>query len=144
MARKLEYLTQEQIDHFLEFGYIVIKKAFTKEKAEEWTKDLWVRLNLDPHDKSTWDRERIHMPSLHREKVATFAPTAWAAIKDLLGGEERINEVASTWEIPSLSISVSITGRRQLKGLPLRTSTIGTSTETSSSITLTLPNKHCW
>ncbi|KAJ3513556.1 hypothetical protein NLJ89_g2877 [Agrocybe chaxingu] len=99
MARILEYLTQpeEQIDHFLEFGYIVIKKAFTKQKAEEWTKDLWVRLNLDPNDKSTWNQERIHMPSLRREKVATFAPTAWAAIKDLLGGEERINEAASTW-----------------------------------------------
>lgn len=68
-------VTEEQIDHFLDFGYIVIKNAFTKEKADDWTKDIWFRLNMDPNDKSTWNRERIHMPFRHREAVATFAPT---------------------------------------------------------------------
>ena len=66
--------TEEQVDHFLEHGYIVIKGAFTPEKAAEWTKDMWARLGMDPNDKSTWDRERIHMPSHRRETVASFAP----------------------------------------------------------------------
>ena len=35
---------------------------------------MWVRLGLDPDEPSTWDRERIHMPSHRREPVATFAP----------------------------------------------------------------------
>ncbi|KAF8971498.1 hypothetical protein BDZ97DRAFT_1723974 [Flammula alnicola] len=97
MAKEFEYLTLEQVDHFLEFGYIVIKNAFSKEQAAEQIKNIWLRLGLDPNDKSTWGSERIHMPSHNREKVAAFAPKAWAAIKDLLGGEERIKEEASSW-----------------------------------------------
>ena len=91
MARQLKYLTrmfsvaycpssaeewivEDQVDHFLEYGYIVIKNAFSKEKADEWTKNIWFRLNMDASDKSTWNRERVHMPFQRREKVATFAP----------------------------------------------------------------------
>lgn len=55
------------------------------------------RLGMDPNDKSTWDRERIHMPSHKREPVAIFAPKAWDAIQDLLGGEDRIEEKYSSW-----------------------------------------------
>ena len=58
----------------MENGYLVVKQAFSKEKAAEFTKDMWVRLGLDPSDPSTWDRERIHMPWHKREPVATFAP----------------------------------------------------------------------
>ncbi|KAI0081608.1 hypothetical protein K474DRAFT_1252544 [Panus rudis PR-1116 ss-1] len=117
MVQEYKGLTPEQVDFFLENGYVVIKQAFTKEQAAEWTKTMWVRLALDPADKSTWDRERIHMPWHKREKVASFAPKAshllhrikaeiltdthayqaWEAIKDLLGGEERIDEESSSW-----------------------------------------------
>ncbi|KAF5336837.1 hypothetical protein D9611_003209 [Ephemerocybe angulata] len=97
MANGYRYLSSEDVSHFLEHGYIIIKSAFTKEKANKWTGALWTRLGLSPSDKSTWTKERIHMPVHGREKVETFAPKAWAAIQDLLGGEERIDEAASTW-----------------------------------------------
>lgn len=60
----------------MENGYVVIKRAFSKEKSDEWTKNLWTRLGCDPDDKSTWptDRDRIHMPVHNREAVKTFAP----------------------------------------------------------------------
>ena len=58
----------------MENGYVVIKQAFTKEKAAESTKNMWVRLGRDPNDKSTWDQERVHMPAHNRERVADFAP----------------------------------------------------------------------
>lgn len=58
----------------MENGYVVIKEAFSKEKAAEWSKHLWVRLGLDPNDKSTWTRERIHMPWHKREPPSTFSP----------------------------------------------------------------------
>ena len=54
--------------------YVVIKSAFTPEKAEEWMTNMWVRLGLDPNDKSTWHSEKIHMPAQRREPVANFAP----------------------------------------------------------------------
>ena len=69
-----EWVIEEHVDHFLEYGYIKIKNAFTKEKADEFTANLWFRLNMDANDKSTWDRERVHLPFHLREKVATFAP----------------------------------------------------------------------
>lgn len=58
----------------MENGYVVIKNAFTSEQAAEWTETLWTRLGLDPNDKSTWEKERIHMPFHKREPVASFAP----------------------------------------------------------------------
>ena len=54
--------------------YVIIKRAFTEEKAEQWMENIWVRLGLDPNDKSTWHSEKIHMPWQRREEVATFAP----------------------------------------------------------------------
>jgi len=97
MVKQYKALTPEQVDFFMENGYVVIKQAFTKEKAAEHTKNMWIRLGRDPNDKSTWDQERIHMPVHHRERVSEFAPKAWEAMKDLLGGEERIDEQSATW-----------------------------------------------
>ena len=58
----------------MELGYVVIKNAFPKEDAEEWTKDVWHRLGMDPNDKSTWTQERTNMPAHRREKVSVIAP----------------------------------------------------------------------
>ncbi|KAA1469954.1 hypothetical protein DENSPDRAFT_835655, partial [Dentipellis sp. KUC8613] len=112
MPQSYEHLTQEQVDFFMENGYIVVKNAFTKEKSDEWTTNMWVRLGLDPNDKSTWDRERIHMPSHKREAVATFAPKAWEIMKELLGGAERIDEDSGYW---GDSFIVNL-GREDLEG----------------------------
>ncbi|KAG7099515.1 hypothetical protein E1B28_001360 [Marasmius oreades] len=95
--KEYQYLSQEQVDQFLEQGYIVVKNAFSRDAAAQWTETIWIRLGLDPNDKTTWDRERIHMPSHKREEVVKFAPKAWAAITDLLGGEDRIDEKSSSW-----------------------------------------------
>ncbi|THH08895.1 hypothetical protein EW145_g2398 [Phellinidium pouzarii] len=97
MTKQYEQLSQEDVDFFLDKGYVVIKNAFTQAKAEEWTESLWVRLGMDPNDKSTWTKERIHMPFHRREPVQSFAPKAWSAMKDLLGGEERIDPQSGTW-----------------------------------------------
>ncbi len=61
-------------------GYLIVKQAFSREKAAEFTRDMWVRLGIDPNDKETWprDRERIHMPAHIHEPVATFAPRVGA------------------------------------------------------------------
>lgn len=47
---------------------------------------------MDPNDKSTWTNEKTNM-SWHRHiAVSEFAPKAWAAMCELLGGEERISD----------------------------------------------------
>jgi hypothetical protein len=44
------------VDHFMQFGYCVVKQAFTREQAQEVAGDVWVRLGMDPNDSSTWDK----------------------------------------------------------------------------------------
>ncbi|KAF8442887.1 hypothetical protein L210DRAFT_3620562 [Boletus edulis BED1] len=95
--QQFKHLTPEQVDFFMGNGFVVIKNGFTKENAAEWTKNIWVRLGLDPNDKSTWDKERIHMPWHKRENIASFAPKVWEVMKELLGGEERIDEPSALW-----------------------------------------------
>jgi hypothetical protein len=65
---------ESQVDQFMRDGYLVIKKAFTKKKAAEWTKDLWIRLGMESNDKRTWTQEKVHMPTHKSESVKTFAP----------------------------------------------------------------------
>lgn len=81
-----KYLTQDQIDNFLKFGYVRIPSAFSREKAASWTSQMWDRLGYSPTDKSTWLQDRINMPTHKREHVKTFAPAAWGAMHELLGG----------------------------------------------------------
>ena len=52
----------EQVDQFMQEGYIILKGAFSKEKAAAWSEDVWIRLDMDPNDMKTWDREWINMP----------------------------------------------------------------------------------
>jgi hypothetical protein len=98
MARQCEYLTGDQIDHFLQHGYVHLTGCFSRETAARWTADMWTRLGYDPSDRSTWLAERINMPSHRSESIKTFAPKAWQAICDLLGGEERIKPSSAMWE----------------------------------------------
>lgn len=90
-------LSEEHKDHFLKYGYVRIPNCFSREKASEWTADVWTRLGYSPNDKETWTSERIHMPGHRHEHVKTFAPKAWAAICELSGGEDRVIEEASMW-----------------------------------------------
>ena len=83
-------LSEEQIQHFLQHGWIKLSNCFSREKAAQWSANLWTRLGMDPNDKSTWTRERTNMPHHITEDVQTFAPTAWRAICELCGGESAI------------------------------------------------------
>jgi hypothetical protein len=92
-------------------GYLRIEGAFSREKAAEWTQDVWTRLGMDPDDPSTWTEEWTNMPcelasnpvpgassgggsdgltgsTLAWKSVAveTFSPRAWGAIGELVVG----------------------------------------------------------
>jgi hypothetical protein len=47
-------LSQEQIDFFLENGWLKLSNCFTREQAEGLQETLWTRLGMDPNDMSTW------------------------------------------------------------------------------------------
>jgi hypothetical protein len=83
-------LSKEQIDHFLQRGYVVIPDCFSREFAEEWTTAAFRRLGYDPRNPSTWEQEIVHMPASERLPMQEIAPKAWQAACQLLGGEERV------------------------------------------------------
>ncbi|KAJ6037207.1 hypothetical protein N7540_001486 [Penicillium herquei] len=98
MAPDPQYkLSAEQIAHFMQYGYVRVPGCFSREKAAAWTADVWTRLGFSPTDKTTWTTECTHMPEHKEEPVKTFAPKAWAAICELLGGEHRIDPDSATW-----------------------------------------------
>jgi hypothetical protein len=91
MEHRYEFLTSEQVEQFLSRGFCVIKNAFSSAQAQPWTDKIFPRLGYDENAPSTWDQHRIHMPSHERISVADFAPKAWGAMCELLGGEERVS-----------------------------------------------------
>ncbi|HLK56522.1 MAG TPA: hypothetical protein VKU00_08160 [Chthonomonadaceae bacterium] len=83
-------LSEEQIEHFMQRGHVVLHDCFSRAFAEEWTTTAFRRLGYDPDDPATWEKEIIHMPSLDRLPMQEIAPKAWEAACQLLGGEERV------------------------------------------------------
>lgn len=53
-------LSQDQIDFFLENGWLKLSNCFTREQAEDLQKNLWTRLGMDPNDMSTWYVTLLH------------------------------------------------------------------------------------
>lgn len=88
----MEYstLTEEDVEHFLEYGFVKVPQAIDREFCKQYTDLAFERLGYDPNDSSTWLEAKIHMPSMNRFKVWEIAPKAWGAICDLAGGKERI------------------------------------------------------
>ncbi|TPX19143.1 uncharacterized protein E0L32_011216 [Thyridium curvatum] len=90
-------LTEAEKAHFLEHGWIKLSNCFTKEQADHMTRDVWTRLGMDPHDKSTWTKKRVNMPMHWDYNSNDFAPKAWAAICELCGGEDRVADFSRRW-----------------------------------------------
>ncbi|MDQ3812580.1 MAG: hypothetical protein M3347_01360, partial [Armatimonadota bacterium] len=89
---RYEFLTDEQVDHFLQRGHIVLHDCFPRKIAQEWTDWAFVRLGYDRHDPATWKEARVHLAVTESVEVKEFAPKVWQAACDLLGGEQRIEQ----------------------------------------------------
>ena len=85
-----QVLTQQQAAQFVEQGYVVIRGCFSREAAQEYTATIWTRLGYAQDDPATWAQPSIHMPSHRAIDIRQFAPKAWGAVCDLVGGAQRI------------------------------------------------------
>jgi hypothetical protein len=83
-------LTEDQAEQFLDRGYVKIEGCFEKAAIRDWIDLAFERLGYDPDNPATWEEPRVHLPSMNDMDVAIFAPKAWGAICDVMGGEERI------------------------------------------------------
>ncbi|KAF7348675.1 hypothetical protein MVEN_01386300 [Mycena venus] len=103
-------LSAEQKSHFLTHGFIHLPQCFSREASAAFTANLWTRLGMSPTDKSTWHTERTNMPSFNSVLISEFAPKAWSAICELLGGEERISDDTKVWK-DSFIVNLEIEGQ---------------------------------
>lgn len=85
-------LTPADLDHFLTYGFIKVPQALDPEVIRRCVDRMWVRLGYDPADPTTWREGKIHMPNQEYFPAAQVAPRAYAAICELCGGAERIQQ----------------------------------------------------
>jgi hypothetical protein len=104
-------LTADEIEHFITRGYVILRDCFTREAAASWVSAAnrrisddplrWIRgyassdasrdlTRFDARDPATWTWPRMDVDGDHRVPIEEFAPKAWRAMCDLLGGEARI------------------------------------------------------
>jgi hypothetical protein len=86
----MSVLTEEDRALFVEKGYVKLEGCFTREQAQERTRFIWDRLGYRADDPTTWERASVHMAALNDIDVSTFAPKAWEAACELIGGADRM------------------------------------------------------
>jgi hypothetical protein len=87
---RFEYLTDEQVEHFRQRGFVTVKGCFTAQAARAWLDTAWVRFGYDRDDPTSWAEKRIHLGARTSVDAREFAPKAWHAAQELLGGPDRV------------------------------------------------------
>lgn len=90
----MEYktLTEQQIQHFLDYGFVHLTDCFDTDFAEKSTSTAFDRLGYSEDDSETWEKEIVHLPANDTILVKDFSPKVYGAMCDLLGGEDRIKQ----------------------------------------------------
>ena len=83
-------LTSLQVEQFLNLGYVKIENCFDRSSAQDWIDLAFSRLGYIADDPLTWSEAKVHLPSMNKVEVPDFAPKAWQAICELMGGAQRI------------------------------------------------------
>lgn len=96
-SQRYNILTDTQVAHFLDRGFVILQDCFPPEFAAEWRDFAFKRLGYDPDRPETWAADYIHLPGMNEVEVRTFSPKAWGAICDLLGGEDRVANPQTKW-----------------------------------------------
>jgi hypothetical protein len=87
---KYRVLTDENVQTFLDQGYLIVKGALDPARAQPWIDRAYARLGYSPTDPSTWEKDIVWMDHENTALVRDIAPKAWDAILDVVGGEDRI------------------------------------------------------
>jgi hypothetical protein len=85
-------LTDEQVQSFLDKGYLVVRDSLDTSIANRWIDEAFDRLGYDRHNPSTWAKDIVWMDHKNQLPVREVAPKAWDALLDVVGGEDRIEK----------------------------------------------------
>ncbi|MDF5753511.1 phytanoyl-CoA dioxygenase [Spongiactinospora sp. TRM90649] len=80
-------LTDEQVEEFVQDGFVKVEGAFPKDLAAEACGLLWEQLGMDPDDPATWTREVVRLGLQDAEPFVRSAntPELHAAFDQLVG-----------------------------------------------------------
>ena len=83
----MDGLTTEQVDRFVDEGFVHLAGAFPREVADAGRALLWERTGCDPHDRGTWTRPVIRLGGYSDEpfRAAATTPVLHAAFDRLVG-----------------------------------------------------------
>ena len=83
----MEQLSPDQINRFINDGFIKIEDAFPKEVADTCRAILWKATGCDPNDPSTWTKPVIRIGELEHEsfKTSINTPILKTAFDQLVG-----------------------------------------------------------
>lgn len=87
---KYRVLTDEQVQSFLDNGYLIVHDAVDIGIANRWIDDAYDRLGYSKTDPNTWKKDIIWMDHKNQMLVPQLAPKAWDAVLDVVGGEDRL------------------------------------------------------
>lgn len=97
MSGRYRVLTEQQVEHFLAKGHVILRNCFEPALAEEWRDLAFRRLGCTPDNPATWQEARVHLPSMNRVPIRDVAPQVYDAFCDLLGGEDRLASATPSW-----------------------------------------------
>jgi hypothetical protein len=103
---KYKVLNDEQVQSFLDKGYLVVHDCLDLAVANRWVAEAYDRLGYQPDDPGTWAKEIVWMDHQNHMLVRELAPRAWDAIADVVGGEDRLE--TKIWGMPQTGHFTSI------------------------------------
>ena len=87
-------LNKQQIQNFIDHNYVVLEDCFSAETAREWVENACRQTGIDLKDAVTWPQPHCflgqHMTERKELPLNQFSSKLWVAIRQLVGGEERI------------------------------------------------------
>ena len=82
-------LTAQQREQFLTDGCVVLHECFSREAAQGLVDEAYQQLGCRADDPATWKTPLVFLFPDRPVSMREFAPSAWAAISELIGGEAR-------------------------------------------------------
>ncbi|KIO77847.1 hypothetical protein TH53_06830 [Pedobacter lusitanus] len=98
--KKLKVLSEEDVDSFINKGYVIIRNAFSEQTAENLASKVWEMIPEDMNDRSTWTRPAAEIQRVIKTDAANdlFTSRYVDAIDDLLGeGRWHTNKDSFGW-----------------------------------------------
>lgn len=86
-AGPYKVLSHEQVEFFVEEGYLLLEETFARDVAERVLAEIWKLAELNPDDPKTWKQSRAVIPKvIESDDVrAMYTPRFLGALDDLVG-----------------------------------------------------------